>query len=88
MFGRKVKVIEDFAQLDERMRRNEKQMDELRQDLRDLGEKHLKLRGKIYALKLHKPDLEDVPTALTRDDLRKQLAQSGRFVPGKPVSHT
>lgn len=75
--------------LNERMHRAERLIDELRLDLGDLAEKHLKLRGKIYALKMHKPEeaAADVPRAMTRDELRRSLATSGRFIPGKAPKH-
>lgn len=87
MFFRRTSNDVLVAALEERIKRLERQQDELNQDIKDLGEKHLKLRGKIYALKMHKPEAEEVPRTLTRDDLRRSLVANGRFTPGKPVKH-
>lgn len=61
--------------------------------LAELQDKHVRLRGKVYAHKLHKPEEETTPSEgkpvdqMTREELRRSLVRSGRFMPGKPVSH-
>lgn len=56
--------------------------------LNDLRDKHISLRGKVYAAKLHKAGAEtEGPKELSREDLRRSLAASGRFVPGRPAVH-
>jgi len=75
----------------------------LRADLEALKAQHLSLRGRVYALWGRESDSPTAPAAdgspksatatavghpKTRDELRAQLVESGRFVPGKPPVHT
>ena len=69
-------------------------------DIEDLDMKFQKMRGLIYAKKLHKTGVEGAedpaePTSagldtskMTRDQLKRHLTSSGRFFPGKPPVHT
>jgi len=65
----------------------------------EIEDKHSRLRGVVYGRKLHKQPLVDpgepteepqVPRStdgMTKDQVRKFLATSGRFIPGKPTNH-
>jgi len=74
----------------------EKTLKRLLDDVEELDDKYTRLRGLVYARKLHKdpaPEQEQ-PSAETEDtskmsrlELKRYLARSGRFVPGKPTSH-
>lgn len=80
------------AGIDERFATIEKLLQKHAEALAELDDKHVRLRGKVYAHKLHKPEGDDekvLPTVdqMTRDELRRSLTQSGRFIPGRPVSH-
>lgn len=61
----------------------------VREGLEDLKDKHISLRGKVYAAKLHKAS-EPEPAAApqSREELRRSLAISGRFRPGQPPVHS
>ena len=68
----------------------ERLVQKLADELADLQDKHTRLRGKVYAHKMHKPDVEETPRPvdqLTRDELRRSLTLSGRIMPGRPVKH-
>lgn len=66
-----------------------KHIAQLQDDLADLEDKHIRLRGRVYATGMHKQDDDSPePTAparkrLSRDELRKL---SG-FRPGTPMEH-
>lgn len=74
----------------------ERSVDQLREDHEALKGQHASLRGRVYALWGKEPaDPAATSTAATRsptspqsrDELRRQLVSSGRFVPGKPPVH-
>jgi len=66
-------------------------------DLQDLIEEldsaHRRLRGVIYARKLHKPPADETPVpsanpaTMTREELKRHLTLSNRFTPGRPPVH-
>lgn len=70
--------------------------------LEELEDKHQRLRGVVYGRKLHKEPLaegteepQERPSAapketsrMTREELKRHLALSGRFIPGRPPIHT
>ena len=91
-----VKSLQDaFLALEGRVALLEKIVGRVADDLGDLEKRHLKLRGVVYAHKLHKPPAEEVEDDdkpklrdnMTRDELRKSLVESGRWVPGRPAKH-
>lgn len=68
---------------------------DLTDDLAKLEDQYKRLRGLVYARKLHKPDADDETAApandtakMSRDELRRHLGLTGRFTPGKPPVHT
>lgn len=65
----------------------QRDIQDLREAIESLHAKHLKLRGTVYAHKMHKADLGDSPRTMTKDDLRRSLVKKGRFVPGRPAVH-
>lgn len=80
------------AALATRVETLEKATKVLMDDLSTLEDKHVRLRGKVYAHKLHRPDDDDAETPkpvdkMTRDELRRHLLASGRFMPGRPAKH-
>lgn len=60
-------------------------------DLANLTDKHVRLRGKVYATGKHRMDDDEAApkpsTAESRDDLRRKLIAGGRWMPGKPAQH-
>lgn len=56
-----------------------------------------KVKGLVYAKKIHKTGIQDDAEApgeangstahMSRQELKAWLARTGRFVPGKPVNH-
>lgn len=80
------------VRLEERVATLEKLLQKHADAIAELEDKHGRLRGKVYAHKMHKPPEEegDAPRSvdqMTRDELRRSLTQSGRFIPGRAVSH-
>lgn len=64
---------------------------DLRDDHEALHAKYLKLRGRVYAIwgrEDGEAPTKPAQVAMTRDDLRRQLATSGRFVPGRAPQHS
>lgn len=87
MFFRK-SVQKQLDRLEDRIEQLEKVARGLLTDQEKLEERHMSLRGKVYAHRLHKPDSdEDTPRAESRDELRRRLTQSGLITPGKPTRH-
>lgn len=88
MFWKK-RPAPDAPELVARIETIEKLLQKVADELAELQDRHARLRGKVYAHKMHKPD-EETPQRvdqMTRDELRRSLTKSGRFVPGRPVSH-
>lgn len=90
-FNRRVTTHEVLQKLDslehevESLRRN---LRDLTESLENLADKHIRLRGRVYASKLHKPEEEETtPKAMTRAELKASLARTGRFVPGRAAIH-
>lgn len=84
--------LQDHVQaLDGRLATVEKLLGRMADDLGDLEKRHLSLRGKVYASKLHKnsddEELSKPSATSTRDELRKALITGGRWMPGKPTRH-
>lgn len=84
--------LQDHVQaLDGRLATVEKLLGRMADDLGDLEKRHISLRGKVYASKLHKNGADDEPNkptdTMTRDELRKSLITGGRWMPGKPPRH-
>lgn len=77
--------------LEGRMATVEKLLGRMADDLTDLEKRHLSLRGKVYAGKLHKQDDDEKPAKpsehMSRDELRRSLITGGRWMPGKPPVH-
>lgn len=78
--------------LEKRTESLEKACKALLDDLAELEEKHVRLRGKVYAHKMHRAEDEDAQTPkpaekMSRDELRRHLLHSGRFMPGRPARH-
>jgi len=75
----------------------EKTLKRLLDDVEELDDKYTRLRGLVYARKLHKDpapaaeqtngDAGEDTSKMSRMELKRYLARSGRFVPGKPTSH-
>lgn len=85
MFGRQ----KELASIVARLETVEKLLQMQAEALTELQDKHVRLRGKVYAHKMHRPD-DDTPKnveQMTRDELRRSLTSSGRFVPGRPAKH-
>lgn len=75
---------------------------DLSERLETLEDKHSRLRGVVYGRKLHKEPAAEpaeepqerrsapqTDTArMTREELKRHLARSGRFIPGKPAIHS
>lgn len=91
----------EFSQYDELLADQIKllrRVKDLSDDLEKLQDQFTRLRGLVYARKLHKPgamveqegdQAPANPTAnMSRDELRRHLGLTGRFVPGKPPVHT
>lgn len=55
--------------------------------LDELSAAHLRLRGRVYAVGLHKGGVEEKPAEMSREELRRHVTQTGRFTPGKPPIH-
>lgn len=87
---------------DDRIAKLEQVVKRLCDDVDAIDDKLTKVRGLIYAKKIHKTglqerddgqtDIEDVapPTdtsKMNRAELKRWLTQSGRFTPGKPPQH-
>lgn len=94
MFGRKQttdsRLIERVEMLEKMERDLVKMVQQLSDSLTELEDKHERLRGKVYAHKMHKqnpPDEPESPRPVTRDELKRSLARSGRFFPGRPPVH-
>lgn len=87
MFGLKKRFSQRVTRLEEAIGVLTKHITQLQEDLADLEDKHVRLRGKVYATGAHKePEAESArrPRAqMSRDELRKL---SG-FVPGTPMRH-
>lgn len=90
VFGRKCQCEAHV----ERLERVEKALRSLLDDVEELDDKYTRLRGLVYARKLHKEpkEIEDAPTEgapgkMTRQELKAYLTRSGRFTPGKPTIH-
>lgn len=93
---RVIKVVDkgsdDWEELVKDMQITMRRVRELQEAVEELDDKFMRMRGLIYARKLHKPpedeqtkDAEEKP--LSREELRRQLTKSGRFIPGKPPVH-
>lgn len=70
-----------------------RRLKELQEAVQELDDKYTRMRGLIYARKLHKsePEAGEQTTEakpMSRDELRRQLTATGRFIPGKPPVHT
>lgn len=79
----------------ERLDRLEKAVARVLDDLGELEDKHERLRGKVYAHKLHKPTeeaqdsrSESDPAKMSRAELKAWATRSGRITPGRPAHHT
>lgn len=88
MFGLKKSLAARIQRLEEAIPVLTKHVATLQDDLADLEDKHMRLRGRVYATGAHKPDDESARPApqrarLSRDELRKL---SG-FLPGQPMEH-
>lgn len=85
MFGSRTSDAKRVDALEDAIRRHEKLITALEELLADLQDKHIRLRGRVYATGLHKQpeDESEQPRALDRDALRRR---SG-FVPGQPMRH-
>ena len=95
----RVKALEvASANVGDRLDALEKGLTNMADEFAVLEHKHIRLRGRVYAYKLHKPDPEDDentagdPPARTRgeisrDELRRRIYDSGRWSPGKPAKH-
>lgn len=63
---------------------------DLQDEFHALDHRYDKLRARFYNTQRGKPD-EDAPPAperMTRDQLKRHMAASGRFIPGKAPVHT
>lgn len=104
MFRRRNDESERIAVLESQMERigaqieaAEKALKRVLDDVEELDDKYTRLRGLVYARKLHKNPVEEpngedhgeqVDTSkMTRMELKRYLARSGRFLPGKPTNH-
>lgn len=72
----------------------EKALKRLIDDVEEMDDKYTRLRGLVYARKLHKEPKESDESApdpstgkMTRQELKAYLTRSGRFTPGKPTIH-
>lgn len=77
--------------LEERLEVIERTCRALIDDTAKLEDQHVRLRGKVYAHRMHKETTNEEPTndssRKSRDQLRRELTLSGRIMPGKPVQH-
>lgn len=89
MFFSRKSVTKRLERLEEAIPLLTKHIAQLQDDLADLEDKHVRLRGRVYATGMHKQDDESPESTapprkrLSRDDLRKL---SG-FTPGRPMEH-
>lgn len=59
----------------------------------DIELAHKRLRGKVYARWGKDPEqgdhpVEVPPEQLSREELKRRLTSTGRFVPGRPAQHS
>lgn len=67
-----------------------RELRKVKEDIEELQTKLQKLRGVVYAAKRYaaaEEEEEPTPRQMTRDELKRSLVTSGRFVPGKPAKH-
>lgn len=96
-FSRKLRAAamseEDFAAVLAKLTR---EMGQLRDDHDALQAQHVKLRGRVYAIwgkgEPEEAGVTDSPTKdtskMSREELKRYLASSGRFIPGRPAQHS
>lgn len=99
-FNRSRKALDDAAlALVDRVAALEKVTRRLCDDVEELDQRYTKLRGLVYAKKLHKAPAEEEPAVdepsqqksieqMTRAELKAHLTRSGRFLPGQPPKHS
>lgn len=95
LFFRKLVFSQEHLQ---RLEAVEKALKRLIDDVEELDDKYTRIRGLVYARKLHKdPQPEQTngdaheekdTSKMTRMELKQYLARSGRFLPGKPPKHS
>ena len=81
--------------VEEKLAELKRRLGALEDALEDLHAKHARLRGTVYAYRLHKPEGEEdaprerpkKPREMSREELKRTLFHSGRFQPGKPAVH-
>ncbi len=63
---------------------------ELEEGLAALKAQHLKLRGRVFARWGREGEEGESPTPRpqSREELKKQLTLTGRFIPGRPAHHS
>lgn len=87
MFGLRKSQSKRITRLEDAIGVLTKHVTALQDDLADLEDKHVRLRGRVYATGAHKEPEEDKARAprarMSRDELRKL---SG-FTPGQPMRH-
>jgi len=98
MFGKKRQEIDPrvVQELAEDVRMTMRKVRDLQEAYDVLDDKYTRMRGLIYAKKMHRApegeangetDLVTPPKPVSREELRRQLVTSGRFMPGKPPVH-
>lgn len=101
-FKRPTQPLDALAtELLDRLTHVEKVAKRLCDDVEELDQRYTKMRGLIYAKKLHKaPTQEEEPgeqttplqttidtSRMSRAELKAYLTRSGRFIPGQPPKH-
>lgn len=101
-FNRPTRSLDGIAtELLDRIAHVEKVAKRLCDDVEELDQRYTRMRGLIYAKKLHKaPTQEDESgdetsppqqttdtSKMSRAELKAYLTRSGRFIPGQPPKH-
>lgn len=82
------KLLTQMGELYTRVGELNRHLAQLREDVDTLASRHERLRGRVYGAGLHKPPEAETPAAPSRDELKRRLVSTGRFVPGKPPIHS
>jgi len=89
-FRRKVEI--DPKRFDEVMESHAKlyrELNQVKEDLASLQDKHVRLRGRVFAIHGSDKERESAePKVVSREEMKRQLTQSGRFIPGRPAQHS
>lgn len=78
---------DDVERLEDAIRKQARELQQLREDHEKLNTAHVSLRGYTYAMKRGQTDIPPAPPQPPPRDSRDDLRRRSGFVPGKPMEH-